>query len=90
MADRNAFWRSLRDHPGLLVGAFWPLMLLGAIASRKDFTGFGSFSVAAWFFLAFVAALPWFLILWTAWAGRHQYAEAAAGCASNDQQEQPR
>lgn len=69
----QTFRRSLSDHPGLTAGWLWPLLVLGGVASRKDFTGFGSLSTAAWCVLAVVAALPWLPILWTAWTARHQY-----------------
>lgn len=72
-ADIRAFRRSLRDHPGLGSGFLWPLLVLVAVAGRKDFIGFSALSVAAWCGTALIAALPWVPILWTAWSGRHQY-----------------
>lgn len=79
MAEFAKFKRSLSDHPGVMPGLLWPLMLLAAVASRKDFAGFGGFSVAAWCGLGLLAALPWVAILWTAWTGRHQYGENQHG-----------
>lgn len=79
MTERQAFWRSLCDHPGRTMGALWPLMVIGAIASRKDFAGFSTFSTAGWCALAAVATLPWLPILYTAWTGRHQYKDDARG-----------
>lgn len=81
MSERQAFWRSLCDHPGVTAGFLWPVLVLGAVASRKDFTGFGTFSAAGWCALATVAALPWLPILWTAWTGRDQYKEEGASHA---------
>ena len=69
------FWRSLCNHPGLMYGCLWPLMLLAAVASRKDFTGFSALSGAAWCGLGLLAVLPLASILWTAWTGRHQYGD---------------
>lgn len=74
MSELKKFRRSLCDHPGLTLGAIWPLMLLAGVAMRRDFPGFAEFSGAAWIFLVLVAALPWIPILCTAWTGRQQYA----------------
>lgn len=73
------FWRSLRAHPGLGSGFLWPLLVLAAVAGRKDFIGFSAISAAGWCATALIAALPWVPILWTAWSGRHYYAEETEG-----------
>ena len=71
----GAFWRSLRNHPGLGSGFLWPVLVLAAVASRKDFVGFSAISAAGWCATALIAALPWIPIIWTAWSGRHQYTD---------------
>ncbi len=70
------FWRCLCDHPGVLWGWLWPLMVAGAVANRKDFVGFSALSGAAWLGLGLLVVLPWVSILWTAWTGRHQYEDS--------------
>lgn len=72
------FWRSLCSHPGLFYGSIWPLLLLCAVANRKDFAGFAALSGAAWLGLGLLALLPWVVILWTAWTGRHQFIEGVS------------
>lgn len=66
----KSFWCSLKNHPGLTLGAIWPLLLLAAIAQRVDLGDIGG---AGWAGFAGLAVMPWVAILCTAWAGRGEY-----------------
>lgn len=73
VSNWKLFKRSLADHPGLLYGFFWPVLVLVAILSRHD----GSTIPISRVLLVtlMIGALPWIPILITAWNGRHQYQE---------------
>lgn len=67
------FWRSLRNHPGVPYGFVWIAAVASSILARPDFHALPLGRVFV--VLGVVGAIPWPIILWTAWKLRSHYAD---------------
>lgn len=70
MTDLQLFRQALANHPGLMVGIVFPLIVLSSMLENMSFD-----------LVAFVglSLLPWVLILGTAWMMRNQESEVGNG-----------